>query len=179
MTSLAEIIAMTLPAVLELDLLRTFALIAESGSFTLAAERVGRSQSAVSLQVQRLESLVGHRLFLRGKGKIVRLTPKGRDLLGPARDLLLLNDETVRALRAGQLKADGDLHEAGPATLEGPLAVGRSGNMPSIAVLPFQTDSNQAHPRHRDKLLQHPLAPGSRECAAVYFCRSLTALRWQ
>ena len=132
---------MTLPAVLELDLLRTFALIVESGSFTLAAERVGRSQSAVSLQVQRLESLVGHRLFLRGKGKIVRLTPKGRDLLGPARDLLLINDETLRALRAGQLKADGDPHEAGSATLEGPLAVGRLGNMPSIAVLPFQNVS--------------------------------------
>ena len=46
----------TFPA-LDIDLLRSFVLIAEGGSFTRAAERVGRTQSAVSLQVQRLESL--------------------------------------------------------------------------------------------------------------------------
>src|SRR5450631_3202369 len=46
---------------LDVDLLRTFALIAEEGSFTRAAERVGRTQSAVSLQVKRLEEIVGHR----------------------------------------------------------------------------------------------------------------------
>ena len=70
MALLPETVAMASLPVLEIDLLRSFTLIAESGSFTRTAERVGRSQSAVSLQVQRLEALVGHRLFLRGKGAI-------------------------------------------------------------------------------------------------------------
>ena len=48
---------------LDIDLLRSFVLIAEEGSFTRAAERVGRTQSAVSQQIRRLESLVGHRLL--------------------------------------------------------------------------------------------------------------------
>ena len=126
---------------LEIDLLRSFALIAETGSFTRAAERVGRSQSAVSLQVQRLELLVGHRLFARGKGAIVQLTPKGRDLLGPAWDLLLLNDETVRALRGRPQKADRDSDDARSVVLEGPWVVGRPYSNPSIAVLPFQNIS--------------------------------------
>jgi DNA-binding transcriptional LysR family regulator len=47
---------------LDLDLVRTLVLIAEEKSFTRAAERVGRTQSAVSLQVQRLEALVGQTL---------------------------------------------------------------------------------------------------------------------
>jgi DNA-binding transcriptional LysR family regulator len=85
---------------LDIDLLRTFALIAEEGSFTRAAERIGRTQSAVSLQVQRLEAMVEHRLFLRGKGGAVQLTPHGRTLLDRARDMLALNDSIVGSLRA-------------------------------------------------------------------------------
>lgn len=50
---------------LDVDLLRTFVAITESGSFTAAAEIVGRTQSAVSLQVRKLEDQVGHALFLR------------------------------------------------------------------------------------------------------------------
>ena len=52
---------------LDLDLLRSFVIIAEEKSFTRAAERVGRTQSAVSLQVQRLEGVLGQKLFDRGK----------------------------------------------------------------------------------------------------------------
>ena len=47
---------MSLPMGLDPDLLRAFAYIAEEGSFTRAADRVGRTQSAVSMQIQRLES---------------------------------------------------------------------------------------------------------------------------
>jgi DNA-binding transcriptional LysR family regulator len=89
----------SLPA-LDIDLLRSFVLIAEEGNFTRAAERVGRSQSAVSLQVQRLEALVGHRVFVRGKGGVVQLTSHGRYLLGRARGLMSLNDDIVGSLRA-------------------------------------------------------------------------------
>ena len=85
---------------LDIDLLRTFALIAEEGSFTRVADLIGRTQSAVSLQVQRLEGLVEHRLFVRGKGGAVQLTPHGRQLLARAQELLTLNDEIVGSIRA-------------------------------------------------------------------------------
>ena len=61
-------IRMSIPTGLDPDLLRAFVYIAEEGSFSRAAERVGRTQSAVSMQVQRLETLLGRRLFNRGRG---------------------------------------------------------------------------------------------------------------
>ena len=82
----------TLPTI-DPALLRAFAYIAEEGSFTRAAERVGRTQSAVSMQVQRLEQLLGETLLLRGKGGQVHLTSHGRYLLERSRTLLALNDE--------------------------------------------------------------------------------------
>jgi len=77
---------------LDPDLLRAFVCIAEDGSFTRAAQRVGRTQSAVSMQLQRLEAQLGQRLISRGKGGAVQLTPHGQFLLTKARDLLSLND---------------------------------------------------------------------------------------
>jgi len=94
------LIPMTLPTSLDPDLLRSFTYIAEEGSFTRAAQRVGRTQSAVSMQVQRLESLLGERLLSRGKGGTVQLTPHGQFLLGRARELLALNDEIWTSFRA-------------------------------------------------------------------------------
>jgi len=85
---------------LDVDLLRSVVLIAEEGSFTRAAERVGRTQSAGSLQVKRLEEMIGHRLFVRGKGGVVQLTPQGQYLLGRATELMALNDDVVSSLRA-------------------------------------------------------------------------------
>ncbi len=84
---------MSVPAAIDPDLLRTFAYIAEEGSFTRAAEHVGRTQSAVSMQVQRLEALLGQTLLLRGKGGSVHLTSHGRYLLERSRALLAVNDE--------------------------------------------------------------------------------------
>lgn len=74
------------------DLLRSFTYIAEEASFTRAAQRVGRTQSAVSMQMQRLEALLGKTLLTRGKGGSVQLTPQGAVLLDQARELLALND---------------------------------------------------------------------------------------
>jgi len=79
---------------LDLDLLRTFVHIAETGSFTRAGEIVGRTQSAVSMQVQRLEAITGKPLLVRGKGGMVRLTPHGSYLLSYAQEMLELNDKT-------------------------------------------------------------------------------------
>lgn len=90
---------MSLPLALDPDLLRAFVFIAEEGSFTRAAERVGRTQSAVSMQVQRLEALLGQTLLLRGKGGAVHLTSHGRYLLERSRELLALNDEIWGAFR--------------------------------------------------------------------------------
>ncbi len=88
---------------LDPDLLRAFAYIAEEGSFTRAAERVGRTQSAVSMQVQRLEAMLGQRVLTRGKGGSVSLTPHGRYLLDRAREVLALNEEIWRTFRAPQM----------------------------------------------------------------------------
>ena len=90
---------MTAPAALDPDLLRTFVLIAEEGSFTRAAHLVGRTQSAVSMQVQRLEAALGQTLIERGRGGAVRPTPQGQHLLGEARELLALHDRIWRSFR--------------------------------------------------------------------------------
>ena len=84
---------MSAPLGIDPDLLRAFALIAEEGSFTRAAQRIGRTQSAVSMQVQRLEAALGQRVLQRGRGGAVQLTPHGQYLLERSRALLALNDE--------------------------------------------------------------------------------------
>jgi DNA-binding transcriptional LysR family regulator len=84
---------MSLPAGLDPDLLRAFVFIAEEGSFTRAARLVGRTQSAVSMQVQRLEAVLGQTLLARSKGGTVQLTPHGQFLLARAREMLALNDD--------------------------------------------------------------------------------------
>lgn len=84
----------SMAALLDLDQLRTFVAIAESGSFTRAADMVFRTQSAVSMQMRRLEERVGKPLFTRD-GRNSRLSEEGVKLLGYARKMLRLNDETL------------------------------------------------------------------------------------
>jgi DNA-binding transcriptional LysR family regulator len=79
---------------LDMDILRTFIAIADTGSFTRAAEEVGRTQSAVSMQVRRLEELTGRELFLRN-GRQNRLSPDGERMLEYARRIVRLNNEAV------------------------------------------------------------------------------------
>ena len=73
---------MAMTPTLDPDLLRAFIFIAEEGSFTRAAQRVGRTQSAVSMQVQRLEAQLGQRLLSRGKGGTVQLTATASNAAG-------------------------------------------------------------------------------------------------
>ncbi|ADH88532.1 transcriptional regulator, LysR family [Ancylobacter novellus DSM 506] len=82
---------------LEIDLLRAFVAVAETGGFTAAAEVVGRSQSAVSQKILRLEELLGRRLFER-TSRSLSLTRDGEAFLVSARRMLELNDLTVRSL---------------------------------------------------------------------------------
>ena len=91
---------MGIPVGFDLDLLRSFVAIAEERSFTRAAARVGRTQSAVSLQMQRLEGVLGQTVIVRGKGGSVELNPEGQYLLGRARELLALNDDIMQSLHA-------------------------------------------------------------------------------
>jgi DNA-binding transcriptional LysR family regulator len=82
--------------VLDLDQLRTFVAITEMGSFTAAADVVHKTQSAVSMQMRRLEERVGRPIFIRD-GRQSRLTEDGRRLQEYARRLIRLNDETLAA----------------------------------------------------------------------------------
>ena len=96
---------MGLPDGLDLSLLRTFVAIAEETSFTRAAERVGRTQSAVSLQMRKLEDFLGQQLLKRGRGGSVALTPQGSRLLSRAHEILALNDDILSSLRAAPVKS--------------------------------------------------------------------------
>ncbi|PWC32742.1 LysR substrate-binding domain-containing protein [Azospirillum sp. TSO35-2] len=86
---------------LDLAQLRTFLLIAEGRSFAEAAELVGRSPSAVSLHIQKLEEELGAAI-LRRNARGVEPTLAGERLLGYARRLLALNDETLSAFRPAE-----------------------------------------------------------------------------
>ncbi|MEH6403592.1 MAG: LysR substrate-binding domain-containing protein [Sneathiella sp.] len=85
------------------DILKSFVVIAEEGSFLRAASRVGRTQSAVTMQIQRLEKLVGHSLFTRER-PFVRLTQKGEKMLGYAHRILQLQDEAWKSMSEPILK---------------------------------------------------------------------------
>ena len=85
---------------LDLALLRTFVAVLDRGSVTAAARHVGRTQSAVSQQLQRLEASVGRSLLVR-EGRRSSLTPEGELLLRYARDMLRLSDEARRRLQGG------------------------------------------------------------------------------
>jgi DNA-binding transcriptional LysR family regulator len=79
------------------ELLRTFIEVCDRKSFTRAAEALKRSQPAISLQMKRLESMVGAPLFRRIQG-VLALTAEGDTLVSYARRILSLNDEMIRRL---------------------------------------------------------------------------------
>lgn len=89
---------------LDPDLLKTFLAFVDGGSLAQAASTVGRSPSAVTTQMQRLEEIVGEPLLIaqgRGRG----LTPAGEDLVGHARRILAVHSEAWLALKGA--RADG------------------------------------------------------------------------
>ncbi len=87
---------------LDSDLLRTFLAVAEAGNFTRAGAGAGRTQSAVSMQIKKLEAIVGSALFERGP-RGVALTRQGGDLIDNARRIVALLDETAAAMQAPPL----------------------------------------------------------------------------
>jgi DNA-binding transcriptional LysR family regulator len=85
-------------AALDPDLLQAFVAVSDLRSFTRAAARLNRTQSAVSMQVKRLEERLGAELFHRSTVH-VELSPSGEALLGYARRILAISDEAVARLR--------------------------------------------------------------------------------
>lgn len=89
---------------LEMDLLRSFVVAAETLNFSAAGHRLGRVQSAISTQIARLEEVTGQTLFERGRGKPMSLTPAGERLLVHALRLLRLNADALRSMQPDQAR---------------------------------------------------------------------------
>src|SRR5215207_504137 len=87
---------------LDVDQLRTFVAIADAGSFTRAAEVVHKTQSAVSMQMKRLEERLGRPIFERD-GRQSRLTEEGERLLDYARRIVRLNAECLASFNDQEL----------------------------------------------------------------------------
>lgn len=90
---------------LDLELLRTFIAVVETGSFTRAAALLGRTQPAISLQIRRLEDQLGASVIDRA-GKIASVTIEGAGLLPQARRLLKVHDEIVSSLGGEGLEGE-------------------------------------------------------------------------
>jgi DNA-binding transcriptional LysR family regulator len=88
---------------LDMDALRTFLTGIELGSFAKAAERLARSQSAISAQLRKLEGQVGQPL-VRKSGRGLAPTEAGESLLAHARRILEMNDEALAALRGAAVE---------------------------------------------------------------------------
>jgi DNA-binding transcriptional LysR family regulator len=86
----------------DLDLLRTFATVRETGGFTAAARRLNSTQSTVSMQIRRLEAQVGTPLFQR-LGRSVQATTDGERLATYAGQLLALNDQAWHDMQSAEL----------------------------------------------------------------------------
>jgi DNA-binding transcriptional LysR family regulator len=89
-------------ALIDVDQLRTLIAIVETGSFTKAAEVVHKTQSAVSMQMKRLEERLGRPVFARD-GRASKLTEDGERLLDYARRIVKLNVEALAAFDDAQL----------------------------------------------------------------------------
>lgn len=84
---------------LDTDQLRSFMAIVDTGSFTRAAERVNKTQSAVSMHIRRLEEQLGRQLFVK-QGRGVRLSDDGDKLVDFAREMLRI--EASALMQVGQ-----------------------------------------------------------------------------
>lgn len=85
--------------------LRTFLALAETGSFSRTGARVGRSQSAVSEQIRKLEEMIGRRLFERTT-RSVRLTAEGEQFLVHARAMVAQADAMLARFRAPEIAGE-------------------------------------------------------------------------
>jgi DNA-binding transcriptional LysR family regulator len=111
--------------------LQSFIAVAETGSFTKAADRIGRTQSAVSQQMARLEQVLGKSLLHRGRA--VSLTPEGEVFLGYARKIYALHREMLDRFRQPEL--------------EGEVRFGVPENFATVLLSEVLADFSRIHPR--------------------------------
>ena len=90
---------------LNMDTLRTFVTGVRLGNFSKAAMRIGRSQSAISLQIRRLEQQVGVQLFSRD-GRSLTLSEAGKTLYGYAERMIDLNDEAMETVAKKEVEGE-------------------------------------------------------------------------
>jgi DNA-binding transcriptional LysR family regulator len=110
-----------MPRDLDVALLRTFVVSADTASMTATANLLHVTQGAISQQIARLESAVNGRLFVRGKLGL-RLTTLGERLLGPARSMVKLNDDIWADVTAAPHQ--GSIRAGIPDDLVGPALLG-------------------------------------------------------
>jgi DNA-binding transcriptional LysR family regulator len=144
---------MSLRPLFDLDLLRTLVFVADEGSFTKAALRVGITQSAVSLQIQKLEAVVRQPLVARFRGGGVELTLRGRALAARAREMLAINDEAFREIVAADAST---IVRLGTSTSYAPYYLAKTlervrAEQPSIQVEVVEAYSCQLAPRIGDE----------------------------
>ncbi len=94
-----------MPRNLDLTALRSFVTVAEAGGVTRAAGLMNLTQSAVSMQLKRLEESLGLGLLDR-TARTIGLTPAGEQLLGYARRMLAVNDEIYARLTAQEFEGE-------------------------------------------------------------------------
>jgi len=82
---------------LPIECLRSFVTVSEVQGFTQAGQLLGKSQPAISLQIKKLEDLIGSQVFVRGSHQL-DLTPTGQRMLDYSRQILALNDEALAEL---------------------------------------------------------------------------------
>lgn len=111
--------------------LQCFLAVADTGSATKAAKRVGRTQSAVSQQIAKLESQLGKHLFVRGK--VLSLTSDGEIFTGYARQLLALQREMMDRFKEPEL--------------EGEVRFGMPENFANVYLSDVLVDFSRLHPR--------------------------------
>ncbi|MEM9999633.1 MAG: LysR family transcriptional regulator [Pseudomonadota bacterium] len=90
---------------LDINLLRSFVAIAENGSFIAAAERVAKSPSSITMQIKRLEDIIGEPLFHRD-ARTTRLTRAGERLLPQARRMLSMEAEILAAFQGDDIQGE-------------------------------------------------------------------------
>jgi DNA-binding transcriptional LysR family regulator len=88
---------------LDIRMLRSLISVADTGSVTEIARRLGRSQPVISLQIQRLEDITGKALF-HHEGRRMQLTPDGDMVLAYAKSILRLHDELLSRLSSPEVQ---------------------------------------------------------------------------
>ena len=116
---------------LDMITLECFFNIVETGSFTKAADKIGRTQSAVSQQMAKLERQIGKKLFSRGKNFF--LTPDGEILFNYARQMIKLHRELIDRFQEPEL--------------EGEVRFGLPEDFASVFLSDVLTEFSQIHPR--------------------------------